>query len=66
MGRVDGDAGVTKPLLDHRESDLELTDTYPAFEVSKTKRIVQIAIAVVACLFAAGPVFGYAGKFSSC
>ena len=31
-----------------------------AFEVSKTKRIVQVAIAVVYCLFSAGVVFGYA------
>ncbi|KAL8918685.1 MAG: hypothetical protein Q9208_007246 [Pyrenodesmia sp. 3 TL-2023] len=31
-----------------------------AFEVSKTRRIVQVAIAVVYCLFAAGIVFGYA------
>lgn len=31
-----------------------------AFEVSKTKRIAQVAVAVVYCLFAAGVVFGYA------
>ena len=31
-----------------------------AFEVSKTKRLVQISIAVVYCLFSAGVVFGYA------
>lgn len=31
-----------------------------AFEVSKTKRIFQVAIAVIYCLFAAGVVFGYA------
>ncbi|KAI4105972.1 MAG: hypothetical protein L6R37_002433 [Teloschistes peruensis] len=31
-----------------------------AFEVSKTRRLVQVTIAVVYCLFAAGIVFGYA------
>lgn len=31
-----------------------------AFEVSKTKRILQIGVAVVYCLFGAGVVFGYA------
>ncbi|KAK3173810.1 hypothetical protein OEA41_007142 [Lepraria neglecta] len=31
-----------------------------AFEVSKGKRILQVALAVVYCLFAAGVVFGYA------
>ena len=31
-----------------------------AFEVSKTKRILQVAIAVIYCLFSAGVVFGYA------
>lgn len=31
-----------------------------AFEVSKTRRILQVAIAVIYCLFAAGIVFGYA------
>lgn len=31
-----------------------------AFEVSKTKRIAQVAIAVLYCLLAAGPVFGFA------
>lgn len=31
-----------------------------AFEVSKTKRIVQVAVAVVYCLLSAGVVFGYA------
>ena len=31
-----------------------------AFEVSKTKRILQVLVAVVYCLFAAGVVFGFA------
>ena len=31
-----------------------------AFEVSKAKRILQVAIAVIYCLFSAGVVFGYA------
>lgn len=31
-----------------------------AFEVSKTKRITQVAVAVVYCLFSAGVIFGYA------
>lgn len=31
-----------------------------AYEVSKSKRILQVAVAVVYCLFAAGVVFGYA------
>jgi len=31
-----------------------------AFEISKSKRIVQVGIAVVYCLLAAGVVFGYA------
>ncbi|PVH91901.1 MFS general substrate transporter [Periconia macrospinosa] len=34
--------------------------TVGAFEVPKWKRILQVALAVVYCLFAAGPVFGYA------
>ncbi|KAF2237270.1 MFS general substrate transporter [Viridothelium virens] len=38
------------------------TEQKPAapFEVSKTKRILQVAVAVVYCLFAAGIIFGYA------
>lgn len=35
-------------------------DTVGAFEVPQWKRLVQIAAAVVNCLFAAGIVFGYA------
>lgn len=31
-----------------------------AFEVSNAKRIIQVAIAVIYCLFSAGVVFGYA------
>lgn len=31
-----------------------------AFEVSRTKRVVQVGIATVYCLLAAGIVFGYA------
>ena len=31
-----------------------------AFEVSKAKRILQVTIAVIYCLFSAGVVFGYA------
>ena len=31
-----------------------------AFEVSRGKRILQIAIAIIYCLFSAGVVFGYA------
>lgn len=34
--------------------------TVGAFEVTKAKRIAQVAIAVLYCLFAAGVVFGYA------
>lgn len=35
-------------------------ETVGAFEVSKAKRIAQVAVAVLYCLFAAGVVFGYA------
>ncbi|KAL8713228.1 MAG: hypothetical protein Q9220_002749 [cf. Caloplaca sp. 1 TL-2023] len=35
-------------------------DPVGAFEVSKSRRLVQVATAVVYCLFAAGVVFGYA------
>ena len=31
-----------------------------AFEVSKAKRVLQVTIAVIYCLFSAGVVFGYA------
>lgn len=31
-----------------------------AFEVSRTKRVVQVGVATVYCLLAAGVVFGYA------
>ncbi|KAF2638824.1 MFS general substrate transporter [Massarina eburnea CBS 473.64] len=34
--------------------------TVGAFEVPKWKRILQVFFAVIICLFAAGPVFGYA------
>ncbi|KAE9981834.1 hypothetical protein EG327_006090 [Venturia inaequalis] len=37
-----------------------LEEPVGAFEVSKTKRILQVSAAVVYCLFAAGIVFGYA------
>ena len=30
------------------------------FQVSKTKRIAQVVVAVIYCLFAAGTVFGFA------
>jgi hypothetical protein len=56
---------VRKPLLDRTRSSSPSVDfgtSLPAFEVSKGKRILQIIIAVIACLFAAGPVFGYAGE----
>lgn len=32
----------------------------PAFEISQTRRLLQVITAVVYCLFAAGVVFGYA------
>ncbi|KAL3446002.1 major facilitator superfamily domain-containing protein [Aspergillus insuetus] len=35
-------------------------DTIGAFEVGTTKRILQVAVAVVYCFFAAGVVFGFA------
>lgn len=37
-----------------------LDEPVGAFEVPKTKRVAQVAAAVVYCLFAAGIVFGYA------
>jgi hypothetical protein len=38
----------------------EVSETVGAFEVPKPWRILQVAVAVVYCLFAAGVVFGYA------
>ncbi|KAL9102350.1 MAG: hypothetical protein Q9163_002500 [Psora crenata] len=35
-------------------------ETIGAFEVSKTKRVLQVSVAVTYCLFSAGVVFGYA------
>lgn len=35
-------------------------DPLPAFEVSKGRRLLQVATAVLYCLLAAGVVFGYA------
>ncbi|KAF2755003.1 MFS general substrate transporter [Pseudovirgaria hyperparasitica] len=45
--------GEWVPLAAHEEP-------VGAFEVSKTKRIIQVGAAVVYCLFAAGVVFGFA------
>jgi len=36
--------------------------TIPATEVARGARILQVALAVLYCLFAAGIIFGYAGK----
>lgn len=47
------------PIADYVPPRAE-EETVPAFEVSATKRMVQVAIAVVYCLLAAGPVFGFA------
>ncbi|KAF1955094.1 MFS general substrate transporter [Byssothecium circinans] len=38
----------------------EVPATVGAFEVPRWKRILQVFFAVIICLFAAGPVFGYA------
>lgn len=40
--------------------DVAHEEPVAAFEVSKIKRIAQVAVACVYCLFAAGVVFGYA------
>lgn len=39
---------------------VEEEPTIAPFEVSKAKKIAQVAVAVVYCLFAAGVVFGFA------
>ncbi|KAF7958479.1 hypothetical protein EAE96_002023 [Botrytis aclada] len=46
--------------LEPQEQVVEEIETVAAFEVSKGKRILQVAVAVVYCLLAAGIVFGYA------
>ncbi|KAH8690047.1 putative MFS transporter Fmp42 [Talaromyces proteolyticus] len=43
-----------------KDPNWNLAETIPAFEVSKAKRVVQVIVAVIYCLFAAGPVFGFA------
>ncbi|KAK6615200.1 Protein FMP42-like protein 1 [Botrytis cinerea] len=53
-------AGKLGDDLEPREQVVEEIETVAAFEVSKGKRILQVAIAVVYCLLAAGIVFGYA------
>ncbi|KAI1461627.1 MFS general substrate transporter [Annulohypoxylon moriforme] len=47
------------PVFDDNEED-QLGQTRGAFEVPQWKRILQVAVMVVICLFAAGIVFGYA------
>ncbi|KAI2469999.1 MFS general substrate transporter [Annulohypoxylon bovei var. microspora] len=47
------------PVFDGHEED-QLGKTRGAFEVPQWKRILQVAVMVVVCLFAAGIVFGYA------
>ncbi|KAI1101120.1 MFS general substrate transporter [Jackrogersella minutella] len=47
------------PVFDDREED-HLGQTRGAFEVPQWKRILQVVVMVVVCLFAAGIVFGYA------
>ena len=37
-------------------------DPIGAFEVSKTRRKLQVTVAVIYCLLGAGIIFGYAGK----
>ena len=37
-------------------------DPIGAFEVSKTRRKLQVTVAVIYCLLGAGVIFGYAGK----
>ncbi|RPA87795.1 MFS general substrate transporter [Ascobolus immersus RN42] len=49
------------PLLQDGFHEEELNvERVPAFEVPRSIRLLQVACAVVFCLFAAGPVFGYA------
>lgn len=43
-----------------KDPNWNLAETTPAFEVSQTKRVVQVAVAVIYCLLAAGTVFGFA------
>ena len=49
--------GDWPPQADRKASVVSM---YTKEEVSKGKRIIQVAVAVVYCLFAAGIVFGYA------
>ncbi|PWY78085.1 MFS transporter Fmp42 [Aspergillus sclerotioniger CBS 115572] len=43
-----------------KTQDYESLETTGAFEVERTKRILQVCIAVIYCFFAAGIVFGFA------
>ncbi|KAI0890599.1 MFS general substrate transporter [Annulohypoxylon maeteangense] len=47
------------PVFDDHEED-QLGQSRGAFEVPQWKRILQVVVMVVICLFAAGIVFGYA------
>ncbi|KAI1142721.1 MFS general substrate transporter [Hypoxylon sp. FL0543] len=47
------------PVFDDEEED-HLGQTRGAFEVPQWKRILQVVVMVIFCLFAAGVVFGYA------
>ncbi|KAI1213903.1 MFS general substrate transporter [Annulohypoxylon truncatum] len=47
------------PVFDDHEAD-QLARTRGAFEVPQWKRILQVVVMVVICLFSAGIVFGYA------
>ncbi|OTB02139.1 hypothetical protein M426DRAFT_322964 [Hypoxylon sp. CI-4A] len=44
----------------NRDDEGHLGQTRGAFEVSQWKRILQVVVMVICCLFAAGVVFGYA------
>ncbi|KAI2615706.1 MFS general substrate transporter [Hypoxylon sp. NC1633] len=47
------------PVLDE-DRDNNLSQPRAAFEVPQWKRILQVVVTVISCLFAAGIVFGYA------
>lgn len=52
-----GDLTATRPLLDRKPS---VAEPLQYQEEPKAKRIIQVVIAIIYCLFAAGIVFGYA------
>lgn len=58
-GRSKGDDPLAREI-GFRDPNWHFAETTAAFEVSRSKRIAQVVVAVFYCLFAAGPVFGFA------